>query len=136
MSSVADPVARPAPGDPAGASMRAAAGVMTAIVLLALNLRTLVASLPPLLTDVRADLGLSGLAGGLLTTLPVLAFGAFAPLAPRLTRRVSIERVLVGCALLTAVAAALRGAGGVTALFAGCALAGVGYWLVSGLSGS
>ena len=32
---------------------------MTAIVLLALNLRTLVASLPPLLTDVRADLGLS-----------------------------------------------------------------------------
>ena len=34
---------------------------MTAIVLLALNLRTLVASLPPLLTDVRADLGLSAL---------------------------------------------------------------------------
>ena len=47
-----------------------AAGAMTAIVLLALNLRTLVASLPPLLTDVRADLGLSGLAAGLLTTLP------------------------------------------------------------------
>ena len=85
------------------------AGVMTAIVLLALNLRTLVASLPPLLTHIRADLGLSGFAAGLLTTLPVLAFGAFAPLAPRLTRRVSIERVLVGCAVLTAVAAGMRG---------------------------
>ena len=79
---------------------------MTTIVLLALNLRTLVASLPPLLTDMRADLGLSAFAAGLLTALPVLGFGAFAPLAPRLTRRVSIERVLLGCALLTAVAAA------------------------------
>ena len=100
-------------------------GVMAAIVLLALNLRTLVAGLPPLLDDIRDDLGLSGLAGGLLTTLPVLAFGAFAPLAPRLSRRVPIEWLLVGCALVTAVAAALRGAGGVAPLFLGCALAGV-----------
>jgi MFS transporter, CP family, cyanate transporter len=113
-------------GRDAAASSHTVAGVLTAIVLLAVNLRTLVASLPPLLEDVRADLGLSGFAGGLLTTLPVLGFGAFAPLAPRLTRRVAIERVLVGCAALTAVAAALRGAGGVAPLFAGCALAGVG----------
>ena len=104
---------------------RGAAGAVTAIVLLALNLRTLVASLPPLLTDVQFDLGLSGLAAGLLTTMPVLAFGAFAPLAPRLTRRVSIERVLLACALLTAGAAVLRGAGGWASLYAGCALAGV-----------
>ena len=82
------------------------------------------AGLPPLLDDIRDDLGLSGLAGGLLTALPVLGFGAFAPLAPRLSRRVSVERLLVACALLTAVAAALRGAGGVAPLFAGCALAG------------
>jgi cyanate permease len=81
-------------------------GVMAAIVLLALNLRTLVAGLPPLLDDIRDDLGLSGLAGGLLTTLPVLAFGAFAPLAPRLSRRVPIEWLLVACALVTAGAAA------------------------------
>jgi CP family cyanate transporter-like MFS transporter len=100
-------------------------GVMAAIVLLALNLRTLVAGLPPLLEDIRDDLGLSGLAGGLLTTLPVLGFGAFAPLAPRLSRRMPVERLLVGCALLTSVAAALRGAGGVAPLFVGCALAGV-----------
>jgi CP family cyanate transporter-like MFS transporter len=100
-------------------------GVMAAIVLLALNLRTLVAGLPPLLDDIRDDLGLSGLAGGLLTTLPVLAFGAFAPLAPRLSRRVPIEWLLVGCAVVTAFAAALRGAGGVAPLFLGCALAGV-----------
>jgi CP family cyanate transporter-like MFS transporter len=60
-----------------------------------------------------------------LTTLPVLGFGAFAPLAPRLSRRVPVERLLVACALLTALAAALRGAGGVAPLFLGCALSGL-----------
>lgn len=121
MTTTTDPPARPVPG---GEPRRAVTGVAIAIVLLALNLRTLVAGLPPLLEDIRHDLALSGLVGGLLTTLPVLGFGAFAPLAPRLSRRVSIERLLVACALLTAVAAALRGAGGIAPLLLGCALAG------------
>ena len=133
MSRTADPVARPVPGGSSGARMRTIAGAMAAIVLLALNLRTLVAGLPPLLEDIRADLGLSGFAGGMLTALPVLAFGAFAPVAPRLTQRVSIERLLVACALVTAVAAALRGAGGVAALFAGCALSGVAVAIAQAL---
>ena len=62
----------------------------------------------------------------MLTALPVLCFGAFAPVVPRLVRRVAIERVLVGCALLTGAALALRGAGGVAPLFAGTLLAGAG----------
>jgi CP family cyanate transporter-like MFS transporter len=121
MTPVAEPSSRRRPG----ATRAPELGAMAAIILLALNLRTLVAGLPPLLEDIRADLGLSGFAGGLLTTLPVLGFGAFAPLAPRLSRRVSVERLLVACALLTAVAAAVRGAGGVAPLFLGCALAGL-----------
>src|SRR4051812_50217726 len=72
---------------------------------------------------VRNDLGLSGTAAGLLTTLPVLLFGALAPLVPRLARRVPLERVVVGCAALTAVAAAARGIGTVPALFAASLLA-------------
>ncbi len=130
MSRAAEATARSQPG---GTSTHAVYGVMAAIVLLALNLRTLVAGLPPLLDDIRDDLGLSGLAGGLLTALPVLGFGAFAPLAPRLSRRVSVERLLVACALITAVAAALRGAGGVAPLFAGCALAGFAVAIVQAL---
>lgn len=99
--------------------------VLAAIVLLALNLRTMIASLPPLLSSVRSDLGLSAGVAGLLTTLPVLCFGALAPLAPRVAHRISLERLLLGCAALTVVAAALRGAGGVAALFCGSILAGV-----------
>src|SRR3954471_6964211 len=96
-----------------------------AVVLLALNLRTVIASLPPLLAQVRGDLGLSATAAGLLTTLPVVCFGAFAPGGPRLGRRQPLERILTGCALLTAIAAGLRGAGTTPALFAASLLAGV-----------
>jgi CP family cyanate transporter-like MFS transporter len=130
MSRVAESVA---PSSAGSAGVRAVLPVMTAIVLLALNLRTLVAGLPPLLEDIRDDLGLSGLTGGLLTTLPVLGFGLFAPLAPRLSRRSPIERLLVGCALLTAVAAALRGAGGAAPLFLGCTLAGLAVAIAQAL---
>jgi MFS transporter, CP family, cyanate transporter len=103
---------------------RAGLGLLAAVVLLGLNLRTVVASLPPLLEGVRDELGLSGTAAGVLTALPVLCFGAFAPVVPRLVRRVGIEALLVVCALVTAAALALRGAGGVVPLFAGTLLAG------------
>jgi MFS transporter, CP family, cyanate transporter len=116
---VNDPVATAAPRRPKAALL------LAAVVLLGLNLRTVVASLPPLLDTIRADLGMSATAGGLLTALPVLCFGAFAPVVPRLVRRFAIERVLVACALGTAAALALRGAGGTAALFTGTLLAGI-----------
>ena len=99
--------------------------LVAAVVLLALNMRTVIASLPPLLADVRADLGLSATVAGLLTTLPVVCFGALAFVTPRLARRVPLERVLAGCALLTALAAGVRGVGTVLALFVGSLAAGV-----------
>jgi CP family cyanate transporter-like MFS transporter len=104
---------------------RAGPGVVLAIVLLAINWRTVLASLPPLVTDVRADLGLSGAVAGLMTTLPVLCLGALAPLAPRLVSRIPVERALVLCAVVTSAGAGIRGFGTTAALFAGGLLAGV-----------
>jgi len=97
---------------------------VSAVVLAGANMRTVFSSLPPLLEDVRDDLGLSATAAGLLTTAPVLCFGALAPLAPPLVRRVPMERVIAACAALTAAGAALRGVGGVAGLFVGTVLAG------------
>ena len=99
--------------------------VAAAVVLYALNLRTLIASLPPLLPEIRADLGLSATVAGLLTTLPVVCFGAFAPVVPRLARRVPLERILVACAVLTVLAAGLRGWDATAPLFAASLLAGI-----------
>ena len=95
-----------------------------AVVLAGANMRTVFASLPPLLQDVRDDLGLSATTAGLLTTAPVLCFGALAPLAPPLVRRLPMERIVAACAVVTAVGAGLRGVGGIAGLFAGTLLAG------------
>lgn len=94
------------------------------VVLVSLNLRTVFASLPPLLEDVRDDLGLSAGVAGLLTAGPVLCFGALAPIVPRLVSRVPIELVVGVCAALTALGAGLRGVDGTATLFAGTLLAG------------
>jgi CP family cyanate transporter-like MFS transporter len=98
--------------------------LLAAVVLVGINLRTVIASLPPLLPEVRADLGLSATVAGLLTTLPVVCFGALAPVAPRLGRRMPLERVLAACAAATAIATGVRGLGGTAALFAGSLFSG------------
>ena len=112
---------------------RAGAAVVTAVVLLALNLRSVLAGLPPLVADIRADLGLSGAAAGMLTTLPVLCMGAFAPVAPRVAARVPMEHALVGCALLTAAGTGLRALGSTGSLFVAGLAIGVAIALAQAL---
>ena len=58
------------------------------LVAVAANLRTVMASVPPLVDTISADLGLSNTAMGALTTLPVLCMGVFAPTAQRLASRI------------------------------------------------
>jgi MFS transporter, CP family, cyanate transporter len=96
------------------------------IVLTGLNLRIAVASVPPILDELRRDLGLSATEAGLLTAAPVLCFGALAPAAPALARRVGAERVLLLALLPILVGVLGRAAGSTLALFAGTLLAGAG----------
>jgi CP family cyanate transporter-like MFS transporter len=76
------------------------------------------------LSDIRAELGLSAAAAGLLTTGPLLCLGALAQLGPRIARRYPVERLLVAAALVTAAGTALRGLGGIAPLYAGTLIAG------------
>ncbi|MCB7136633.1 CynX/NimT family MFS transporter [Cellulosimicrobium marinum] len=99
---------------------------VVAIVLAALNLRPAVVAISPVLGEIRADLGLSAGAAGMLTTLPVLCFGALAPVAPVLARRWGLERVLLASLLVLSVGFALRLVPDTWALFAGTLVAGCG----------
>ena len=54
-------------------------GVLAVVVGVALNLRPAIAAVPPVLEAIQRDLGLSATAAGLLTALPVVCMGAFAP---------------------------------------------------------
>ena len=74
--------------------------LLLAIVLVAVNLRACLASLPPLVHTIQADLGLSSAAAGLLTTLPVLCMGVFAPVSQRMAHAIGREAT-VGVALVS-----------------------------------
>lgn len=98
--------------------------VAAGLLLAALNLRPAISALGPLLKEVRADLGMSGLVAGLLTSAPALCFAVFGSLAPRLARRRgSAPVVLAGMVAITAGLALRPFAGGTAAFLAASALA-------------
>ena len=94
------------------------------IVLLAANLRPALTGVAPLIGQIRADTGISNGAAGLLTTLPLLAFGLLSPIAPRVARRFGMERALLACLLVLAAGILLRWAGAVATLFLGTVVLG------------
>ncbi|MEU6770742.1 MFS transporter [Streptomyces sp. NPDC046759] len=95
-----------------------------ALVLLAVNLRLVLAGVSPLLPEIRHARGLSTAGSGALTTVPVLCLGLLAPAAPALAARFGAPRVLLGCLTGLAAGAALRCLPGSGWLFAGTVLAG------------
>lgn len=104
--------------------------LLLGLVLVALNLRPALSSIAPLLNTVSEDLGMSAAEAGLLTTLPVLCLGLFAPLAPVLARRFGSERVVLVILLTLAGGLALRSLFGEFGLFSGSLLAGASIGVI------
>ncbi|OQM77490.1 CynX/NimT family MFS transporter [Manganibacter manganicus] len=94
------------------------------LVMIAFNLRPLFSSLSVLLAEVTHATGLSTAGASLLTALPVVCLGVFAPFAPELARRFGAERILLGALLLLTIGTALRGVESVPLLFFSTLLAG------------
>ncbi|MCE5980252.1 CynX/NimT family MFS transporter [Pseudomonas wadenswilerensis] len=104
--------------------------LLLGLVLVALNLRPALSSMAPLLSQVSDSLGLTASQAGLLTTLPVLCLGLFAPLAPVLARRFGSERVILGILLVLAAGIAVRSAFGATGVFVGSLMAGASIGVI------
>jgi CP family cyanate transporter-like MFS transporter len=101
---------------------------LTALLLAAVNLRLAVTSIGPVLTEIRAGLGMSATVAGLLTSVPVLCFASIGLAAPRLARRFGPARVVLGGLLLLAVGLTIRpftGGSALFLLFSAVALAGI-----------
>lgn len=100
--------------------------VLVAVLLTGLNLRGAIAAVSPVLPEIRADLGLSPTAAGLLTTLPVLCFAGLAPASAWLGRRIgSGAAVLAGLVAIVA-GTALRALDGPAVLLVGTFVVGAG----------
>lgn len=104
--------------------------LLLGLVLVALNLRPALSSMSPVLGQVSEGLGLSASQAGLLTTLPVLCLGLFAPLAPILARRFGSERVILGILLTLALGILVRSALGATGVFLGSLMAGASIGII------
>ncbi|MEE4619010.1 CynX/NimT family MFS transporter [Pseudomonas alliivorans] len=104
--------------------------LLLGLVLVALNLRPALSSIAPLLNNVSDSLGMSAAEAGLLTTLPVLCLGLFAPLAPILARRFGSERVVLVILLMLASGLAVRSLFGEFGLFTGSLMAGASIGII------
>jgi CP family cyanate transporter-like MFS transporter len=100
--------------------------LIAGILLIATSLRVTFTGAAPLLDSIRADFGLSTAQTGMLTTLPLLAFGLFSPLAAGIARRFGMERSLLGALLLICTGIAVRSIPSATFLFVGTAIIGCG----------
>ena len=104
--------------------------LLLGLVLVALNLRPALSSMAPVLGQVADGLGLNASQAGLLTTLPVLCLGLFAPLAPVLARRFGSERVILGILLTLALGILVRSTLGVAGVFLGSLMAGASIGII------
>lgn len=98
--------------------------LVTSIVLISLVLRAPITSVGPIIDQIRESMGLSGGMSGLLTTLPLLAFGMMSPIAPRIAARLGMEFSLLSASALLTAAIVVRSLPSVYGLFIGTALLG------------
>ncbi|HET8736524.1 MAG TPA: MFS transporter [Pricia sp.] len=99
--------------------------MIAGILCIAINLRPALAGVGPLISDIREATGLSNSMLGLLTTLPLMAFGAVSTLTPLFTRRFGIGGTLLGAMLLLAGGIGIRSLGGIFSLYFGTLLLGI-----------
>src|SRR5690554_2376784 len=79
-----------------------------AICFISINLRSALISVGPVVESISKSLSLSGTMVGFLLTLPIICFGAFAPLAPKLQRFRSPEQLVTMGLVVLAVGLVLR----------------------------
>ncbi len=103
------------------------------MVLIGFNLRPAITTVALFIGDIRHDLGLSALGVSLLTMLPVVCLGLFAPIAPTLARRFGTEGVLLGALLGIAIGCGVRSFGTVP-LYLGTLIIGASMCLLGVLS--
>ena len=103
--------------------------LIAGILFIASTLRVTFTGAAPLLDAIRADYGLSTAQTGMLTTLPLLAFGLVSPLAAGVGRRLGIERSLLVALVLICLGIGLRSLPSTALLFGGTAIIGCGIAL-------
>ncbi|WP_117879796.1 CynX/NimT family MFS transporter [Aureibaculum luteum] len=99
--------------------------LLIGILCIAINLRPAIAGVGPLVDDIKLDTGLSNAMLGLLTTLPLIAFGVISMLTPLFTNRFGIGKTLFGAMILLIIGILIRYIEGNFFLYFGTLLFGI-----------
>lgn len=99
--------------------------LLVGILLIAINLRPALAGVGPLVDDIKMATGLSNAMLGLLTTLPLIAFGVISMLTPLFTNRFGIGKTLLVALLLLTTGILIRTIEGNFFLYFGTLLFGI-----------
>ncbi|MEX2574212.1 MAG: MFS transporter, partial [Balneolaceae bacterium] len=105
--------------------------LILAIAVIAVNLRPSIAAVGPLIHEIRLDTGLSNIWLGMLTTLPVLAFGIFSVWTPVFTRKIGTEGTMAFALILLTAGILCRIIPSFPALFLGTVILGTGIALAN-----
>lgn len=106
--------------------MASGAFLMLGVLLISVSLRSPITGIGPLLDAIRVQLNLSATQAGMLTTLPLLAFAFFSPIAATIGRKRGLERALMLSLLLITLGLVIRSLGSTLGLFSGTVIIGAG----------
>lgn len=95
------------------------------VVFISINLRAPLTSVSPVVYEIIEKLGLSNLQAGLITTIPLLAFGGLSIFAPQLAARFGLEKVLWLSMPVLILGLLLRVSGSASMLLVGAGIVGV-----------
>jgi CP family cyanate transporter-like MFS transporter len=95
------------------------------IVFISINLRAPLTSVSPVVNEIIGQLGLNNVEAGLITTLPLLAFGCISIFAPQLASKWGIEKILWYSMPVLVLGLLARASGNFYLLFIGAAIIGV-----------
>jgi len=98
--------------------------IVLGIVFIAANLRAPITSVGPVITELSDHLQLRPALVGLLTAIPLMSFALLSVFAPKLGRKIGLEKLLLYSLLVLAFGLFIRSFGNVFLLFFGAALIG------------
>jgi len=99
--------------------------MLLGIIFIASNLRAPLTSVGPVIGEINRALSLSNTTAGLVTTIPLMAFGFLSSMVPKVSRRYGMEIVLLASLILLSIGLAIRPYGSLITLFLGAALVGI-----------
>lgn len=95
------------------------------IILVGANLRSPLTSVGSLISLIRDDLAISNTVAGTITTLPLLAFAFLSPFAPKISKRLGMERTIFLSLIVLLIGIIVRSLFGLSFLFIGTILIGL-----------